>query len=41
MQLLKNTCYERFCSSLVQDFSRDELKIVEKVCVSISVYLQM
>lgn len=31
MQLLKSTCYESFCSSLVQDISWDELKIAEKV----------
>ncbi|XP_050053434.1 uncharacterized protein LOC114132480 isoform X2 [Aphis gossypii] len=30
MQLLKSTCYESFCSSLVQDISWDELKIAEK-----------
>lgn len=31
IQLLKNTCYESFCSALVQDISWDELKIAEKV----------
>lgn len=31
MHLLKNTCYQSFCSALVQDISWDELKIAEKV----------
>ncbi|XP_022166455.1 uncharacterized protein LOC111031002 [Myzus persicae] len=33
MQLLKSTCYESFCSSLVQDISWDELKIAGKVFI--------
>lgn len=35
MQLLKETCYQSFCSALVQDISWDELKIAEKVFVII------
>lgn len=31
LQLLQNSCYESFCSALVHDISRDELKIAEKV----------
>lgn len=33
MELLKNTCYESFCSALVQDCSWDELRVVEKVFI--------
>lgn len=39
LELLKNTCYESFCSALVQDINWDELKIAEKVfkCIIINV----